>query len=127
MAKIVDFSPTMAEELKSFVRRIRREKNLSTSEIQARSQGRISDAYVSKIENGDVKNVSPEKLRALAEGLGVTEEEIFRVARGLEPTPESLREMMAETFGGHDLSQSDWQEIEAVVKAMVAQKKLQKR
>jgi transcriptional regulator with XRE-family HTH domain len=117
----------MAEALKSFVRRVRREKNLSTSDIQARSQGKISDAYVSKIENGEVKNVSPEKLRALAEGLGVSEEEIFRVARGLEPTPESLREMMAETFGGQDLSQNDWQEIEAVVKALVAQKKSKRK
>ena len=117
----------MAEELKSFVRRIRREKNLSTSDIQKRSQGKISDAYVSKIENGEVQNVSPAKLRALADGLGVSEEEIFRVARGLEPAPESLREMMAETFGGHDLSQGDWQEIEAVVKAMISQKKLQKK
>jgi len=55
---------------------------LSTPEVERQSGGRITDAYVSRIENGYVKNVSPEKLQALAKGLGVLEDEIFAVARG---------------------------------------------
>ncbi len=123
---IVRFSPTMVETLGEYVRRTRTEKNLSTSDVQARSMNSISDAYISQIENGNVKNVSPEKLRALAKGLGVVEDEVFRVARGLAPASTDVFEMMAETFGGQDLTESDWKEIEAVVKAMIAQKRMQK-
>jgi transcriptional regulator with XRE-family HTH domain len=126
MTMIVGFSPTMTETLRDYVRRVRSEKNLSTGDVQARSLNAISDAYVSQIENGVAKNPSPEKLIALAKGLGVVEDEVFRVARGLPPESDDLIEMMAETFGGHDLSHDDWKEIEAVIKAMVAQKKAKK-
>jgi transcriptional regulator with XRE-family HTH domain len=124
---MINFAPTMPEELPDYVRRIREEKGLSTGDVEARSLNTISDAYILRIEKGYVRNVSPEKLRALAQGLGVDEDEIFRIARGLDPAPETLIEMMAETFGGHDLSHSDWEEIEAVIKALVQQKKLQKK
>ena len=35
-----------------------------------------------RIENGDVENVSPKKLQALAKGLGESEEHIFSLVRG---------------------------------------------
>ncbi len=73
------------ELLPDYVRRIRRDKGLSTTDVERQSGGEISDAYVTRIENGHVKNVSPEKLKALAKGLGETEDEIFAVARGLYP------------------------------------------
>lgn len=117
----------MKETLQAYVRRVRTEKKLSTVDVEAASLNTISDAYVSMIENGTAKNPSPEKLIALAKGLGVVEEEVFRVARGLSPRSNTVTEIMVETFGGHDLSKNDWQEIEAVIKAMVAQKKLKKK
>ena len=70
------------ENLSDFVRRVRREKSLSTLDVERNSGNRITDGYVSQIENGYVKNVSPEKLQALAKGLSVSEEEIFAVVRG---------------------------------------------
>jgi transcriptional regulator with XRE-family HTH domain len=70
------------ENLSDFVRRIRAEKGLSTLDVERNSSNRITDGYVSQIENGYVRNVSPEKLQALAKGLGVSEDEIFAVARG---------------------------------------------
>ena len=73
------------ENLADFVRRIRNEKRLSTPDVERLSNFRITDGYVSRIENNGVKNVSPEKLSALAKGLGITEEEIFAVARGKIP------------------------------------------
>lgn len=71
-----------AENLSDYVRRIRAEKGLSTVDVETQSGSRISDSYVTRIENGYVKNVSPEKLQALAKGLGISEEEIFAVALG---------------------------------------------
>lgn len=70
------------ENLSDFVRRVRSEKGLSTLDVERNSSNRITDGYVSQIENGYVKNVSPEKLQALAKGLAVSEDEIFAVARG---------------------------------------------
>jgi len=123
---IVGLSPTMAEKLRDYVRRIRLEKNLSTGDVQSRSLNTISDAYVSQIENGVARNPSPEKLIALAKGLGVNEDEIFRVARGRPAEMNDVYEILAESFGGQTLSKKDWKEIEAVIKAMIAQKTTQK-
>lgn len=76
-----------AETLGDYVKRVRTAQGLSTTDVQNNSraggaQG-ISDAYITRIENGYVTNVSPAKLRALAKGLGVSEEELFAVARGV--------------------------------------------
>jgi transcriptional regulator with XRE-family HTH domain len=81
-SRLFSVSSSNQESLADYVRRVRSEKNLSTPDVERQSGGRITDAYVSRIENGYVKNVSPEKLQALAKGLGVPEDEIFAVARG---------------------------------------------
>ena len=69
------------ETLQEYVRRIMREKNLLPGDVQRNSKGKISDSYVSTII-AEPKNVSVEKLQALAQGLGVPEDEVFDVARG---------------------------------------------
>jgi transcriptional regulator with XRE-family HTH domain len=86
-----------SETLAAFVRRIRSEKNLSLTDVE-RQSGRhgpkIAGSYVSKIENGDNRNPSPEKLKALARGLDVPEEEITAVAFGRAPkTAADAREL----------------------------------
>lgn len=70
------------EDLADYVRRVRTEKGFSTADVEKNSRFTITDGYISRIENRYVKNVSPEKLQALAKGLAVSEEEIFAVARG---------------------------------------------
>jgi transcriptional regulator with XRE-family HTH domain len=59
------------------------EKQLSSRDVEARSQGKIADAYVLKIKKGITTNPTVSKLQALAVGLGVSEDEIFKIARGL--------------------------------------------
>src|ERR1044071_1375520 len=73
------------ESLAEFVRRVRNEKRLSLNDVQRQSGNKIANSYVSRIENGIVTNVTPEKLKALAKGLQVSEEEIFAVVRGKSP------------------------------------------
>lgn len=70
------------ESLAEYVQRVRNEKSLSLMDVSRRSGGLIANAHISRIENGLVKSAGVEKLRALAKGLGVSEEEIFAVARG---------------------------------------------
>lgn len=79
------------EDLADYVRRIRQEKGLSVQEVEntARRAGlKISRSYVSQIENRYILSVTSAKLQALAKGLGVTEDEIFAVARGKSPADE---------------------------------------
>ena len=79
------------ESLAQYVSRIRHEKGLSLTQVQARSGDTIASSYVSRIENGWVKNPSAAKLCALARGLGVSEDELFAIARGTKE-PEGFRE-----------------------------------
>jgi transcriptional regulator with XRE-family HTH domain len=84
------------EDLSGYVRGILSQKRLSFRDVQRRSGGRITQGYVGAIVNGRYANPSVEKLKALAAGLGESEEEVFRVARGLPPAPAAVREGYAE-------------------------------
>jgi transcriptional regulator with XRE-family HTH domain len=55
---------------------------LSLNDVVRLSGHQIANSHVSRIENGLTTNVTTDKLRALAKGLSVPEEEIFAVARG---------------------------------------------
>ena len=69
-------------KLGEYIKKIRQEKDLSVENVARQSGGGISGSYVNKIENENVNPTTP-KLKALAKGLGVTETEIFAVARGV--------------------------------------------
>lgn len=84
------------ESLGRYVRRILKEKGLSYSEVQQRSQGMISDSYIGNIVTGTVGSVTVAKLKALARGLDVSEDEVFAVARGSSPA--DLRDFQKSRF-----------------------------
>ncbi len=71
--------------LADYVRRIRNEKNLSLAQVSSRSRGRIGKTHINRIENGTVARVSLIKLRALALGLDVPEDDLIAVAQGKLP------------------------------------------
>ncbi|PYS60195.1 MAG: hypothetical protein DMF74_19380 [Acidobacteria bacterium] len=71
--------------LADYVRRVRNEKNLSLAQVSARSRGQISKTHINRIENGTGTRVSLIKLRALARGLGVSEDALVAVAQGKAP------------------------------------------
>ena len=126
-----------SETLADFVQRVRNEKGFSLTDVQRQSGDQITDAYVSRIENGHIKNVSPEKLKALAKGLRVSEDEITDIVFGKSPEPMTLKRFFAEmvALGVEDfnaakgitaLTPADMEEILAVVRStaqtMVEQK-----
>jgi transcriptional regulator with XRE-family HTH domain len=74
--------------LGEYVDGIMKEKDLKSPEVEKRSGNTISDGYVDNIVKGKAKNVTVEKLKALAVGLETDEEALFRVARGLPPEPD---------------------------------------
>jgi transcriptional regulator with XRE-family HTH domain len=71
------------EALGEYVKRILEEKQLTMYDVEVRSERRIADAYVANVLNGVAKNLTVEKLKALAVGLGEPEDDVFKVARGL--------------------------------------------
>ncbi len=72
-----------SEDLSHFVKRVMRLKGLTLRDVEVRAGGRITDGYISGIISGTAKNPSVEKIKALAEGLGVTPDELFHVACGV--------------------------------------------
>jgi transcriptional regulator with XRE-family HTH domain len=77
-------------KLQDFVRRMVDEKNLNYREVARRSRGLISHSTVYDIINGRNTNPSITALQGLARGLGVTEEEVFAIARGKEPDEDAV-------------------------------------
>ena len=71
------------EPLAEYVKRIMGEKQFTLREIQKRSGHRIAGAYIAHIVQGRASNLSVDKLKALAVGLGEPEEAVFKVARGV--------------------------------------------
>jgi transcriptional regulator with XRE-family HTH domain len=76
-------SKTSKTGLSRYVERVMKEKHLSRRDVKLRSGGEITDSYVSGIISGSAKNLSVDKLKALARGLRVREIELIRVAFGL--------------------------------------------
>lgn len=86
------------ETLSDFVRRIRNEKRLSCADVSrqsARSGKRIAGSYVNRIENDPTLRPTADRLRALANGLGVPVPELIARAFGIasygERSSEELR------------------------------------
>jgi len=68
------------ERLGEFVRRIRNKKGLSLLDVSkqsARFEPRISGSYINRIERNPKLQITPDKLKALAYGLGVPVEEML--------------------------------------------------
>ena len=70
------------KELRAYIREMMRVKNLRGIDVEARSRRKITDSYLSDILHGKTKNISVEKVNALAEGLGVDSWEVFQAASG---------------------------------------------
>ena len=74
----------MKETLIEYTKRIMRQKNLTLRDIEENSGGEISNSYISKILNNNVKNPSADKIVALAKGLQVDSHEVFTAITGEE-------------------------------------------
>ena len=88
-----------SETPQEFVARIMREKDLSTYKVEKNSRDAlsgdfISQSSVSKILNGDIKNPSMPKQKALARGLGEPEQVVFAVFAGKSLQPTSFEETL---------------------------------
>ena len=110
-------SKTGKQGLSHYVDRVMKEKHLSRRDVKLRSGGEITDSYVSGIISGSAKNLSIEKLKALARGLRVREMELIRVAFGLSderethPAPDQSHNLLLVDLKGKTVFSNDVAEI----------------
>jgi transcriptional regulator with XRE-family HTH domain len=71
------------ETLAEYVQRIMNEKGLKPKDVEVRSHNQIADSYVENIMKGRAQYPSAVKLQALAVGLGVDGDDLFKIARGV--------------------------------------------
>lgn len=113
------------EDLADYLRRVRNEKGLSQRDVEIKSGNRISKGYIGQIENREVlgHSVTPQKLQALAIGLGVSEDEIFAVARGKSlAAPEAFDSEIYVMFRGFDeLSDEDKADLLGTIRMLAAE------
>jgi transcriptional regulator with XRE-family HTH domain len=74
-----------SESLSQYVDRILQQKELSLADVERNSDGKITSSYISRIISGKVKNLTVQKIKALALGLDVDPHEIFTVSLGKPP------------------------------------------
>lgn len=78
-------------DLSEYVKQVMKLKGLTQKDVQRLSGGRITDGYVASISIGRARNLSVDKLMALADGLGVQLDELFHVACGVPERVERNR------------------------------------
>ncbi len=112
------------ETLAEFVTRVIAEKKLSFRRVAERTNGAISHSTVADIANGQRFDVKKDTLTALAKGLEVPSDDVFRIARGLPIGRASRFDIYAERFDAQELSESEWHFIETYFAETVEQFKL---
>lgn len=70
-------------DLPTFIKQIMAAKGLSYRDIETRSEGTISYGYVNSLVHGIYKNPTVDKIKALARGLGVPEDTLTKVVKGI--------------------------------------------
>jgi transcriptional regulator with XRE-family HTH domain len=85
LTRNVLLSEQMREDLADYVARIIKEKGLTNQDVADRSQQRISRGYVSQIISRTSRNLTVDKLAALADGLGEPLRKILDAAAGGSP------------------------------------------
>lgn len=101
------------EFLADYVKRIMAEKGLSHRRVAALSGGTISHSTVADIASSQRFNPNVETIVGLAKGLGVSPDEVFRVARGMGIEARTRFEDYAERFDAPEFSYTEWQTIES--------------
>jgi len=80
-----------AKQLGEYVKWVMKLKGLTQKDVQRLSGWQITDGYVASITTGRAGNLSVDKLRALADGLGVDLDDLFHVASGRTQKPDGAK------------------------------------
>lgn len=116
-----------SQQLPNYIREKMKEKNLSAADVARKAGNEVSPTTITKIVNGEVNKSGTKTLTLIAKGLGVSEIEILRVANGDDITRPLHFQIYAERFDAGDLSDTEWQFIEATFSNYVERFRLFKK
>jgi transcriptional regulator with XRE-family HTH domain len=110
------------EELADYLRQ-KLNEGATLRGIEERSEGSITHSYLSKLLSGAASNPSRDKLKAIALGLGVPEDEVFAAAQGRTRSESEVfdSEIYLMLKGYSDLSDKDKSELLPTVKMLSAE------
>lgn len=91
--------------------------------IEERSEGGITHSYLSKLLSGAASNPSRDKLKAIARGLGVPEEEVFAAAQGRARSESEVfdSEIYVMFRGFDELSDEDKADLLGTIRMLAAE------
>lgn len=100
--------------LGQYLASIRNDRGLSQREVEKATNKVVSNAYLSQIENDQIKKPSPNILHALAELYAVSYENLMERAGFVVPTRSraaNARHGRVATFAGHNLTAEEEKEL----------------
>lgn len=100
--------------LGQYLASIREDRGLTLRDVEKATNKTVSNAYLSQIENNQIKRPSPNILHALAELYEVAYENLMERAGFITPTrsrSNAQRHGRVATFGGHTLTQAEEAEL----------------
>lgn len=107
--------PEVKLTLGQYLASIRTDRGLSQREVEKATNKVVSNAYLSQIENDQIKKPSPNILHALAELYAVSYEELMERAGFVVPTrsrrTQQQRHGRVATFAGHNLTNEEEAEL----------------
>lgn len=110
------------EELADYLRQ-KLNEGATLRGIEERSEGSITHSYLSKLLSGAASNPSRDKLKAIALGLGVPEDEVFAAAQGRTRSESEVfdSEIYLMLKGYDELSDKDKSELLPTVRMLSAE------
>ena len=100
--------------LGQYLASIREDRDLSLRQVEKATNKVVSNAYLSQIENDQIKKPSPNILHALAELYGIGYESLMERAGFIMPTrsrADDQRHGRVATFAEHNLTQEEEAEL----------------
>jgi len=101
--------------LGQYLASIREDRDLSQRDVEKATNKLVSNAYLSQIENDQIKKPSPNILHALAELYGIPYEDLMERAGFVVPTRSRTgaqqRHGRVATFAGHNLTSEEEAEL----------------
>ena len=107
-------SASLAATLGMYLASIRKDRRLSLRAVEEMTKKQVSNAYLSQIEHGHVKQPSPNTLNALAELYQISLEKLMVMAGYMTPTSKrktSDRHGRVPTFAEHNLTPDEEAEL----------------
>ncbi len=115
----------MTTPLGSYLASIRADRGLTLRQVEEATNKEVSNAYLSQIENGKVKNPSPNVLSSLAELYGIDFNHLMELAGYIKPEKARKNEQRhgrLPTFSEHNLTPEEEAELMRYLKFMRGKK-----